>query len=152
MATHAPTGTRIGKDYFDLVKRFPLLPIRSEGHLTRAFKLIDELSIIDEDKLTTGQAAYLAVLSGLVAQYEDEHHALPEAFKDGVDALRYLVQQSGMTASDLGRLLGNRQLGAAILRRQRQLSKAHLVRLAEHFRVSTDLFLKRRPHPMRKAS
>ena len=40
-----------------------------------------------------------------------------------------------MTASDLGRLLGNRTLGAAILAGRRNLSKAHIKKLAEHFKV-----------------
>jgi len=46
-----------------------------------------------------------------------------------------------MTASDLGRLLGQRQLGATILRGDRKLSKTHIRRLAEHFHVDAGLFL-----------
>ena len=47
-----------------------------------------------------------------------------------------------MTASDLGRLLGNRQLGSADPRCQRQLSKEHVLKLADHFKVSTDPLLR----------
>ena len=46
-----------------------------------------------------------------------------------------------MSASDLGRLLGNRELGPAILRGDRQLSKKHIQILSKHFAVSSDLFL-----------
>ena len=140
-ATHAqPTD-----DYLELVRHFPLVPIKGSVHLKQAFDVIDELSIIDEERLTQGQSDYLEVLTGLVEKYEETHHPVEPAFKDGIGALKYLLDQHGMTASDLGRLLGNRQLGAAILRRQRQLSKAHVVKLANHFNVSVDLFLREKP-------
>ena len=47
-----------------------------------------------------------------------------------------------MNASDLGRLLGQRQLGAKILSGDRDLSKAHIQTLAAHFGVSPAVFLK----------
>ena len=46
-----------------------------------------------------------------------------------------------MTASDLGRVLGNRSLGAAILRGDRAISKANAIKLADYFKVSAALFL-----------
>jgi antitoxin component HigA of HigAB toxin-antitoxin module len=51
-----------------------------------------------------------------------------------------MLNEQDMGASDLGRLLGNRPLGSAILRGERELSKAHIRILADHFKVSTDLF------------
>jgi HTH-type transcriptional regulator/antitoxin HigA len=132
---------KIDPQYLKLVRQFPLAPIRSRAHFKQALAQIDALSAIDEARLTPGQADYLLVLSGLVETYEIAHFPLMPAFGDAVDALAYLLEQSGMSASDLGRLLENRQLGSAILRRQRELSKAHIVKLANHFRVSTDLFL-----------
>jgi HTH-type transcriptional regulator/antitoxin HigA len=141
MATKRVKAASVADDYLGLVKRFPLIPIRSEGHLNDAFRLIDELSAIDEEKLSDGQADYLLVLTDLVEKFEDEHHSISSGFEDGIEALAYLLEQHGMTASDLGRLLGNRQIGAAILRRSRQLSKTHVVKLARHFNVSTDLLL-----------
>ena len=56
-------------------------------------------------------------------------------------ALKALLAEHGMTASDLGRLLGNRTLGAAILAGRRSLSKAHIKQLADHFKVEPGLFL-----------
>ena len=139
-------------DYFDLVRRFPLAPIRTRTQLRRAYAIIDELAVIDEEKMTSGRADYLLVLSDLVEKYEDAHLPRQAAFVDGVDALQYLMSQSGMSASDLGRLLGSRQLGSALLRRQRELSKSHIVKLARHFKVSTDLFLVPGATNLRRAS
>jgi antitoxin component HigA of HigAB toxin-antitoxin module len=46
------------------------------------------------------------------------------------------MESAEMNASELGRLLGHRQLGAAILRGERQLSKAHIRALADHFHIN----------------
>jgi antitoxin component HigA of HigAB toxin-antitoxin module len=55
--------------------------------------------------------------------------------------LQELLKDRDMNASDLGRLLGNRQLGAAILWGERQLSKAHIRILSGHFELPSDVFL-----------
>ena len=142
----------VDADYLELIMRFPLAPIRNDKHMRQAHEVIDRLAVIDENKLTRGQADYLYALSDLVWMYEQEHHAISSPDLDGVDLLQFLLEENNMSASDLGRLLGNRQLGAAILRRQRQLSKTHLLKLCERFKVSADLFLKTRAEPRRKAS
>ena len=41
----------------------------------------------------------------------------------------------------MGRLLGNRALASLILNGHRQLSKAHIRKLANHFKISAALFL-----------
>ena len=143
MATGTVTNIlKAHDDYFELVRRFPLVPIKNERHFKQALRVIDELSIIDEHKMTPGQADYLDTLATLVERYEDEHYPIDLSDIDGIDALKFLLEQNDMNASDLGRLLGNRQLGAAILRRERQLSKTHIAKLCERFTVSADLFLR----------
>ena len=51
------------------------------------------------------------------------------------------MEESGMTQADLGRLLGNRAVASLILNGHRQLSKTHIRKLANHFKVSPALFL-----------
>lgn len=81
------------------------------------------------------------VLTDLVERYEQEHHRIDLSDLSALDVLTFLLEQNQMNASDLGRLLGNRQLPAAILRGQRQLSKAHIARVCERFKVHAELFL-----------
>ena len=80
-------------------------------HLAAAHRMIDELSIIDEDQLTAGQADYLAVLSDLTIAYEAP--AFEELTKDvtGLDMLKHMMEEHGLTASDVGRIIGQRELG-----------------------------------------
>ena len=58
-----------------------------------------------------------------------------------VELLRSLMTEHGMSESDLGRLLGDRSLGHRILRGQRELSKAHIRILSEHFSLDAAAFL-----------
>ena len=54
-------GTRKPRDtYFELVKRFPLLPIGSERDLDRAIALVDAL--LDRDALDPDEQGYLDAL------------------------------------------------------------------------------------------
>jgi antitoxin component HigA of HigAB toxin-antitoxin module len=53
-----------------------------------------------------------------------------------------LLDESGMSAADLSRLLGgSRNLGAMILRGDRNLTVAHIRKQADQFRVSPELFI-----------
>jgi antitoxin component HigA of HigAB toxin-antitoxin module len=48
----------------------------------------------------------------------------------------------GMSASDLGRLLGNRSLGSAVLRGIRQLGRANIRTICKHFHLGPALVIK----------
>jgi HTH-type transcriptional regulator/antitoxin HigA len=138
----ARIGPKISDDYFELINRFPLVPIRDNRHLKQAQKMIDELSIIDEDQLTQGQAAYLAVISDLTLAYESP--AIIDLTRDltGLDFLKHLMQEHDLTASDVGRIIGQRELGPKLLRGDRQISKEHAKQLGKHFGIPSEIFLR----------
>ena len=140
------TRSKTNDDYLPLVKAFPLVPIKNDRHLSEAISVIDRLAVADEEKMSAGEADYLMVLTDLVEKYENEHHAIDLSHLGATDVLKHLLSESDMRASDLGRLLGNRPLGAAILRGERQLSKRHIAVLCRRFGVSADLFLREKRH------
>jgi antitoxin component HigA of HigAB toxin-antitoxin module len=70
-----------------------------------------------------------------------EHHDVEMKRRDALSTLKYLMQESGMTQADLGRLLGNRALASLILNGHRQLSKTHIRKLANYFKIPPALFL-----------
>ena len=90
--------------------------------------------------LTADQDDYLAVLTDQILKYDAEHDA-PVKRGSVLQRLRYLVEQAGLSASDLGRLLGNRGLGSLLLTGKRQLSKTHIRKLVAHFKVRAEYFL-----------
>ena len=119
----------------------PLRPIRSEEELKQATQLAFLLSESAETKeLSQDESDYLEVLFTLIEQFEEQHYPI-RTLANPLDRLRYLVEQTDMSASDLGRLLGNRALGSKLLTGEREMSKAHIRLLAEHFKVEPGLFL-----------
>ncbi len=125
-------------DFAGLMAKHPVCEIHDEIGHSNAMEMIDALAGYN---LSAGQAAYLAALSQLVEAYEQE--AYPGVCKKStpIEMLKYLLQENNMSGSDLGRLLGNRTLGPALLSGKRKLSKTHIKILAERFKVDASLFL-----------
>ena len=127
--------------YLELVKRFPLVPIKDEGHYDEAVAFLKKLAIRDEGALDAGEAAYLDALTLFVEDYQNKHHQIEARQMTPLEAVKYLMEESAMKAADLGRVLGNRSLATQVLKGRRALSKANIVALAGHFHVGPGLFL-----------
>lgn len=134
-----PTARDLPTAFADLVRLHPRCAILDEVAYRNARDMIDALTSLP--KLSRGQGDYLDTLTILFEAYEAEHHAIDASRFGPLDALRHLMAEHDMTASDLGALLGERSLGPKVLNGRRELSKAHLRKLADHFKVSADLFL-----------
>ena len=132
------TFSELPKDFLGLVAMFPPHPIADDIDLDNVMEIVDCLV---GHKLSKGQDEYLDLVSELVEKYEDEHHAIDVSGLTPLDMLKHLMETHSMTASDLGRLLGERSLGSKILTGGRDLSKAHIRTLANHFHVDASLFL-----------
>ena len=128
---------RIPTTFLGLQKRFLVLrPIHDESDYQNAFEVATELS--SRTGLTAEQADYLEVLTTLIADYEQKNIDMSKHSPQEI--LKFLAEENGMSGSDLGRILGSRTLGPALLRGRRSLSKTHIKKLADHFSVSPALF------------
>jgi len=130
--------TTIPSNWKNLVTKLYLRPIRTRGDYNRAIKIAGELAA--RTNLTKDQSDYLEVISLLIEAYESKHFAI-DTSKGPIETLKFLLETNGLNGSDLGRILGQRQLGAKILNGTRHLSKAHIMKLAEHFFVEPGVFL-----------
>jgi HTH-type transcriptional regulator/antitoxin HigA len=126
------------KTYGVLAAMLPPRPIHDDVDLANATEMIDRLAGFN---LNADQEDYLEALSTFVEAYEAERFPIDDSRITPLDALKALLKEHAMTASDLGRLLGNRTLGAGLLAARRGLSKAHIKKLAAHFKVEPGLFL-----------
>jgi len=126
------------KKYEDLVRVLPPRPIEDRVGYRNAYELVEAMAGHD---LSKDQADYLEALSVFIDIYEERVSDLGRKRIPPLEALKHLLKENGMNASDLGRLLGNRALGSAILRGERGLSKAHISKLSKRFKVRADLFL-----------
>jgi HTH-type transcriptional regulator/antitoxin HigA len=124
--------------YNALVAMLPPRPIHDDLDLANATAVIDRLAGFP---LNPDQEDYLEAIATFVEAYEAEQFPVDDSQLTPLDALKTLLTEHGMSASDLGRLLGNRTLGTPILSGRRALSKAHIKKLAEHFKVEPGLFL-----------
>ena len=127
--------------YLELVKRFPLVPIKNEGHYDEAVAFLKKLAIRDETSLDEGESSYLDALALFVEDYQNGHHRITAQKMLPLAALKYLMEESRMSIADLGRVLGNRSLASQVLKGNRELSKNNIVALARHFAVDAGLFL-----------
>lgn len=129
---------RLPRTYAALVAQLPPRPIHDDVDLANATEMIGRLAGFP---LNADQEDYLDALSIFVEAYEAEHFPMDDSHLTPLAVLKTLLAEHDMNASDLGRLLGNRTLGAAILNGRRSLSKAHVKTLAEYFKLEPGLFL-----------
>jgi len=126
------------RDYFGLVSLLPPRPIHDEADLSNVLEITDAMALWAEN-FTPDQEDYFEALCSFIEKYEAEHVKWPKV--SGVDALKHLLDENGMKAADLARLLGvHRNLGSSILRGERKLTAQHIRALAAHFNLSTDVF------------
>ena len=125
--------------YIEIADVTLLRPIDTEEQYDRVLAVIDELA--PRTDRTAEEDDYLLMLSWIIEQYEAQYYAIDTSELSVLEILQHLVEESGMTGSDLGRLLGHRELGGKLLRGERKLSKNHIQLLAKHFKVSPSLFL-----------
>ena len=142
----AVSGKTLFRDYREIPSSyealhafFPLRPLRCTADYDRAVEVASSLA---GHALNPEQDDYLGTLGALIVAYEDRHPAFEMPQMSGLDALKGLLRDHGMNASDLSRLLGaHRSLGAKILQGERSLTVPHLRILTAYFKVSADLFL-----------
>jgi HTH-type transcriptional regulator/antitoxin HigA len=100
----------------------------------RLNRLLDEVGTDEQHPLYT----LLDTLGTLIHAYEEEHHPIPEC--SGVDVLRFLMEEHGLTQSDLPEI-GSQGVVSEILRGKRDLNVRQIRALAKRFHVSPGVFL-----------
>jgi HTH-type transcriptional regulator / antitoxin HigA len=133
MRTKTVTHDDIPETYAELVGLFMPRPLHDEVDYRNALGVLDAMAGFEMNR---DQEDYFEAIAIFVEKYEAERHAIGGAKMPPVELVRSLMAEHGMTESDLGRLLGDRSLGHRILSGQRELSKAHIRTLADHFSLN----------------
>jgi len=128
----------ITKHYLELLRAFPLRPIRSEKELDRANRIAGDLAV--KEHLTKAEQDYLDVLSDLSIKYEDEHHPIEPVTEDRM--LAFLLEQKRVTLQQCSRdvAIAGSTL-SAVLQGKRRLTRAHVERLCRYFHVPATVFI-----------
>ena len=129
--------TQAEEQYLALIRVFPLVSIRDDTHLAAALAVLDDL--LDRPRRSPGEEEYLHALTDLVETYEHAHVVIPPT--SGVEALRFLMAEHGLTQADLAPLFGSPSIVSEVLAGKRRLALTHIARLAQRFGVPADVFL-----------
>lgn len=108
-----------------------------DAHLDEAITVINKL--LDIPDRSEAEEEYLMALTDLVEIYENAHVEIPPV--SGVDLLRYLMEENGLTQADLVPDFGTRSIVSEVLAGKRHLALTHITRLAERFGVPADVFI-----------
>jgi len=90
-------------------------------------------------KLGTREGDRLDVLATLIDAYETEHDPIDPP--DPVEAIKFRMEQQGLTRKDLESLIGTRTRVAEVLNRQRGLSIGMIRRLHKHLGISAEVLI-----------
>ena len=115
----------------------PLHPIRTEGDYDAAVRAMNMLLDAGAASESHPLANLVATLGELIGEYEAQHHARPEV--SGVDMLKFLMEQHGLTQSDLPEV-GTQGVVSEILRGKREINLRQVKGLKARFGISADAF------------
>jgi HTH-type transcriptional regulator/antitoxin HigA len=106
--------------------RSELKPIRSKSDYKKALAEVERLW---GARSGTPAGDRLDVLATLIDVYEAEHYPMDPP--DPIEAIKFRMEQQGLTRRDLEPLIGTRTRLAEVLNRRRSLSIAMIRRLHE---------------------
>ena len=118
-------------------------PIRTKRDYESALKEVERLW---GAKAGTSEGDRLDVLATLVDAYEAEHYPMDPP--DPVEAIKFRMEQQGLTRRDLEAIIGTRTRIAEVLNRKRGLSIAMIRRLHERLGISPEVLIR----PSRKSA
>jgi HTH-type transcriptional regulator/antitoxin HigA len=112
-------------------------PIRTERDYEAALKEIERLW---GAKSGTRNGDRLDVLATLIDAYEAEH--FPMDPPDPIEAIKFRMEQQGLTRKDLEEIIGTRTRIAEVLNRKRGLSVGMIRRLHERLGISAEVLIR----------
>lgn len=111
-------------------------PIKTEQDYYDSIHRVEELWGAKKD---TPQGDELDLLVTLIESYEVKHY--PIAPPDPVDAIKFRMEQMGMTKADMVKYLGSQSRVSEVLNRKRKLTLSMVKSLYKGLRIPADILL-----------
>src|SRR5690348_16372323 len=112
-------------------------PIRSERDYEHALAEVEELW---GAKAGTPKGDRLDILATLIEAYETEHYPMDPP--DPIEAIKFRMEQQGLTRKDLEEILGTRTRVAEVLNRRRNLSIEMIRRLHKTLGIAAEVLIR----------
>ena len=114
-------------------------PIRTEQDYQEALKAVSPL-FDNEPEPGTPEGDYLEVMITLIEAYEAKH--FPVDLPSPVDAIRFRMEQSGLSATDLVPAIGRKNRVYEVLNGKRALTLPMIWKLHEMFGIPAESLIK----------
>ena len=111
-------------------------PIRNDEDLRSAFKQLD---LVFQAQEGTPEADEMEVLVTLIEAYEHKHY--PTGPADPVEAIKFRMEQQGLTPKDLEVYIGPSGRVSEVLNRKRRLSLSMIKRLHQGLHIPYESLL-----------
>lgn len=119
-------------------------PIRTEADYKAALEIASEL--VEKDPAPdTADGDYLDIITTLIQAYEAKH--FPVDLPDPIEALKFRMEQAGLTAKDLEPMIGRRSRVYEVLNRKRALTLPMIRRLHQQLGIPAESLIKPLLHP-----
>lgn len=127
------------RDYAALCRLHLPRPIRDKAEYENTLEIAEAFAGYEEE-MNTDQDDYFDLLCSLIEAWEGAHVKWKAV--SPVKVLAHLLENHGMSAADLSRLLGaSRQAGPMILRGERDITAEHARVLGKHFGLPAGTFI-----------
>ena len=129
---------KVSAKYLDLIRSFPLRPIKSDAELRRAESVLHQL--LDADHLVAPERDYLEILGNLIEEYE--RVAYPTEPLRPHEMLKASMEAKGVTQTEVSKATGipNSTI-SDLLARKREFNVAHIGRFCAYFGLGPSAFI-----------
>ena len=111
-------------------------PIRNDDDLRAAFQ---RLELVFQAQAGTPEEDEMEILVTLIEAYEHKHFPIGPA--DPVDAIKFRLEQQGLTPKHLERYIGSSERVSEVLNRKRRLSLQMIKRLHDGLHIPYESLL-----------
>jgi HTH-type transcriptional regulator/antitoxin HigA len=115
-----------------------LKPIKTEDHYNQALARVYEL-MQTEVREDSAESDELEILSILIKEYETDHYPVPSP--NPLEAIKFRLDQMGLSEKELGEILGYRSRKSEILSGKRKLSLAMIRKLNEVLHIPAEVLI-----------
>jgi len=119
------------------MKKSEIRPIRTKRDYEAALTEVERLW---GSKLGTAEGDRLDVLATLIESYETDHYPMDPP--DPIEAIKFRMEQQGLSRKDLESLIGTRTRVAEVLNRRRNLSIGMIRRLHKALGISAEVLIR----------
>jgi HTH-type transcriptional regulator / antitoxin HigA len=112
-------------------------PIKTEHDYDLA---LERVNVLFDAKPNTEEGDELDILVTLIEKYEKINYPIPDP--DPIEAIKFMMEQNGLTDADLGVLLNSRSRVSELFKRKRALTIKQIRILTEELHIPASILIK----------